>query len=161
MHTYYFLLGSNVGNRKENLTKAIDVIHKEIGTVIARSSVYETEPWGLKDQPDFYNMAIEVHSAMDPEKVFVKVKEIEQLLERENNIKWGPRSIDVDILYCDQIVMKKDHLQIPHPQIYNRNFVLIPLMEIAGDYTDPVKKHTIEEIYDACEDECEVFMLDD
>lgn len=161
MHTFYLHLGSNVGDRKSMLLQAINSINQSIGNVVKKSSIYETEPWGLANQPNFYNMAIEVHSELNPEEVCLATKAIEKEMDRKKEIHWGPRNIDIDILYCDDIVYSSEKLTIPHPQIYNRNFVLIPMMEIAGDFMDPVNKLTIESLYEICGDTNEVFIIED
>ena len=161
MFTYYLHLGSNVGDRKAMLLQAIDAIHQKIGQVTAKSSIYETEPWGLADQSNFYNMAIEVHSKLNPEDVCQSTKSIEKEMDRKKEIHWGPRNIDIDILYCDDFIIKTPLLTIPHPRIYDRNFVLIPMIEIAGNFTDPVKMQTMDELYEACRDTNEVFILED
>jgi 2-amino-4-hydroxy-6-hydroxymethyldihydropteridine diphosphokinase len=139
----------------------MDSISHHIGQITSRSSVYETEPWGLEGQPNFLNMVISVLSKLSPMEVFEKNKSIEKQAGVEKTVKWGPRILDIDILYCDDIILETDLLTIPHKQIYNRNFTLIPLMEIAGDMTDPVKKLTIDELYDQCLDEKEVFLFEE
>jgi 2-amino-4-hydroxy-6-hydroxymethyldihydropteridine diphosphokinase len=159
-HTYFLHLGSNQGERKENLEKAIEQIKLTIGKVIKQSLIYETEPWGLKDQPNFLNMAIECYSGLKPHDLIVQAKAIEESIGTKKDTKWGPRLIDIDILYCEDLVLEGE-LTIPHPQIANRNFVLIPLMEIAGDFIDPNSKLTIEELYDVCEDIGEVMIYEE
>lgn len=161
MHTYYLHLGSNQGNKKEMVVLAIKAIEKKIGNIIIQSSYYETEPWGLKEQENFINMALQVNSSKSLDEVFSITKVIEAELGGGKLVKWGPRNIDIDILYCDDTILQSEHLTIPHPQLYNRNFVLIPLLEIAGDFIDPVKKLTIDELYDECTDEGEVLLYED
>ncbi len=161
MFTYYLHLGSNVGDRKAMLLQAIDTIRQKIGKVITESSIYETEPWGLTDQSNFYNMAIEVRSKLDPEEMYQSTKSIEIEMDRKKEIHWGPRNIDIDILYCDEFIINTPKLTIPHPRIYDRNFVLIPMLEIAGDLIDPVKMQTMDELYEACRDTNEVFILEE
>ncbi|MBK8516380.1 MAG: 2-amino-4-hydroxy-6-hydroxymethyldihydropteridine diphosphokinase [Saprospiraceae bacterium] len=160
MHTYYLLLGTNKGDRIKNLDKAIDEIEKQIGEIMNKSSIYETEPWGLEDQPDFLNMVLAVHSKYIPEKVFEITKSIESQAGTIKYVKWGPRIMDIDILYCDDMVIDSEHLNIPHKQIYTRNFTLIPLIEIAGEMIDPVKKLSLDELYDICDDDKEVFIYE-
>lgn len=160
MNTYYLHLGSNQGNKKQMLDIAIEKIEKKIGEVILKSSVYETEPWGLKEQDNFLNMALEVESDLSPEEVLYFSKSIEVELGGEKLVKWGPRNIDIDLLYCGDLVIQSDLITIPHPQLYNRNFVLVPLVEIAGDFIDPVKKVSIDHLYDICKDEGEVFLFE-
>lgn len=161
MHHYWLHLGSNEGNRKENIEMAITTIDQSVGKVVAQSNLYETEPWGLKDQPYFINVAIEVISAKSPDEVLKMTKEIEKNLGRKSTVKWGQRSIDIDILYCDDLVYTSDIIKIPHPELYHRNFVLIPLMEIAGDKMDPVKQITIDDLYLESTDTSEVLLLDE
>ncbi|HRO74231.1 MAG TPA: 2-amino-4-hydroxy-6-hydroxymethyldihydropteridine diphosphokinase, partial [Saprospiraceae bacterium] len=93
--------------------------------------------------------------------VCLEAKAIEKEMQRIKELKWGPRNIDIDLLYCDDIILQTETLTIPHPQIYNRNFVLIPMMEIAGEWMDPVKNMTITELYDQCQDTNEVFILNE
>lgn len=160
MFKYYLHLGSNTGDRSHMLSKALLAIESKIGKITDKSSVYETEPWGLKEQENFLNQAIMVSTHKNVDEVFAISKEIESVMGSNKTVKWGPRSIDIDILYAGNQVLDTPELKIPHPQLYNRNFVLIPLMEIAGDFIDPVKNLSIEEIYDMCEDEGEVYILD-
>lgn len=161
MHTYYLHLGSNKGDRTSYLSNAIKQITAKIGQVTDQSAIYQTEPWGKKDQDEFLNMAIKVESNLAPEDALNAAKKIETDMGSEKKEKWGPRIIDIDILYCDDLIMEKDNLVIPHPHIYERNFVLIPLMEIAGDFIDPVKEISIEDIFDLCKDESEVLIFEE
>ncbi len=161
MHTYYLHLGSNQGDRKEFLQKALELISASIGEISLKSSVYETEPWGMKEQENFLNMAIEVKSIKSAEDILKSIKSIESAIGPGKEVKWGPRTIDIDILYCDDLIINSSEITIPHPHIQDRNFVLIPLMEIAGDFTDPVHKMTIEELYDVCKDTGEVFIFEE
>jgi 2-amino-4-hydroxy-6-hydroxymethyldihydropteridine diphosphokinase len=161
MHTYYLHLGSNQGEKKDFLQKALEMISTKIGEISLKSSIYETEPWGMKEQDNFLNMAIEVKSTKSPEDVIQSIKSIESVLGTAKEVKWGPRSIDIDVLYCDDQIMNSSEITIPHPHIQDRNFVLIPLMEIAGDFTDPVHKMTIDELYDICKDTGEVFIFEE
>lgn len=161
MHTYYLHLGSNQGDRKEFLRKALELIKDNIGEITLKSDIYETEPWGIKEQENFLNMAIAVMSLKPAEAVLKSIKSLESQLDSRKEVKWGPRNIDVDILYCDDMIIKRNDLTIPHPHIYERNFVLIPLMDIAGDFTDPVHKLSIDELYDVCSDTSEVFIFEE
>ena len=161
MNKIYLHLGSNVGDRKKILNEALTAIDRAIGNIKSKSSVYETEPWGLKDQENFLNLAVFVESKLSLDEVFNLTKSIEQDLGTGKEKKWGPRSLDIDILYYNDDIVNTDKLTIPHANLYQRNFVLIPLMEIAGDLIDPVEGKTIEELYDECHDECEVFIFED
>ncbi len=161
MHSYYLHLGSNQGDRNDFLQKALQLISEKIGTINIKSNIYETEPWGIKEQENFLNMAIEVKSTKSPEDVIQSIKSIESSLGSSKSVKWGPRNIDIDVLYCDDLIIESSEITIPHPHIQDRNFVLIPLLEIAGDFTDPVHKMTIDELYDICKDTGEVFIFEE
>ena len=152
----YLLLGTNVGNREQNLTKAMKYIEDRIGTVRKKSKIYQTEPWGERDQDDFLNIAIEVDTKLKPKKVLEKIGEIEKLLDREETYKWGPREIDIDILFHgDELVSEMD-LTIPHPFLHERKFTLIPLSEIAPDLYHPIMGATIVDLLLECEDTLDV-----
>jgi len=125
------------------------------------SSVYEAEAWGLEDQPHFLNQACHINTDIKPLDLLSLLKTIEKDMGRETGEKWGPRIIDIDILYVDDLVMNHELLTIPHPGVYERNFVLLPLIEIAGEFVDPVKKITVDEIYDLCPDTKEVYLYDE
>lgn len=142
----YIGIGSNIGDRKENCRKAIKLL-KENGIAIKKqSAMYETEPWGVKDQPKFINMAIEVETDKKPEELLRILKEIEKEIGRAESVKWGPRVIDLDILFYDDMILKTQDLEIPHPLIHERAFVLKPLCEIAPDKKHPVTGKTIKEM---------------
>ncbi len=160
MPTYYLLLGSNQGDRLSNLNNAIEHITHLIGKVIKKSSIYETEPWGLEDQDHFLNMVISIESIKNPYQVLEQLKHIESQAGPAKKMTWGPRLLDIDILYCDDLIIESAQLNIPHKQIYNRNFTLIPLIEIAGHIVDPAKQITIDEIYDQCTDDKEVYLFE-
>lgn len=160
MHNYYLHLGSNQGNKIQMLELAIQAIETKIGKIVIQSSIYETEPWGLKEQENFLNMALKVESNKDVLEVLNITKSIEAEIGREKTVQWGPRNIDIDILYCDDLVLDTAHLKIPHPQLYNRNFVLIPMIEIAGEFIDPVKKLSMDDLYEECTDDGEVFLYE-
>ena len=105
--------------------------------------MHETEPWGVKDQPRFINMAIEVETGLDPKELLKIIKNVERELGRKKSSKWGPRIIDLDILLFEDLILKEDDLEIPHPSMHERDFVLKPLCEIAPDRIHPVLKKKI------------------
>lgn len=143
----YLLLGSNLGDRQLYLSKAKALIAKQVGEVVAQSSVYETEAWGKTDQPGFLNMALAVETTLGSLALLHKVLEIELALGRVRHEKWGSRLIDIDIIfYGQEIVNVTDKLQIPHPEMQNRRFVVQPLAEIAPDFVHPVLQRTLTEI---------------
>jgi 2-amino-4-hydroxy-6-hydroxymethyldihydropteridine diphosphokinase len=160
MHKYYLHIGSNQGDRLQILQSCVDAIAKSIGSVTDTSSIFETEPWGMKDQNAFLNQALLCHSSLEPGELLAKAKQIEASVGKGKEERWGPRLLDIDILYCDDLIIEGNP-QIPHPEIANRNFVLIPMMEIAPDFMDPKHQKTIDELYDLCEDTCEVYQYGD
>ena len=137
--TAYLGLGSNLGNRLEYIEKAIELIAKIDGIKISnKSQVYETEPWGVKTQGFFLNMAIEIKTTIAPEELIKLLKKIEVDLGRKNRERWNEREIDIDILFYSDVVYSSDELKIPHPELQNRKFVIEPLNEIAPDFMHPV-----------------------
>lgn len=153
----YLLLGSNLGDRNALLKKAVEEIGKYIGEVFIKSSLYETEAWGREDQPGFLNMALGVKTIFDPMQVLEKVLAIELDLGRVRHEKWGSRLIDIDIIFFgEQIVDMGEQLQIPHPYMQDRKFVLEPMAEIAPDYIHPVFQLSVSEILERLSDNLSV-----
>lgn len=144
-HTVYLALGSNLGNRAANLKEAVASLPPQM-EVKAKSDVYETAPWGYKDQAMFLNQVLRVETYLKPEQLLRHVKRLEVALGRKPTFEHGPRVIDIDILFYDDIVMYSPSLTIPHPHLHERGFVLVPLMDIAPDFEHPVKKKTIREL---------------
>ncbi len=142
----YIGIGSNLGNRQENCLRAIELLQKKGIIVTKRSSLYKTEPWGVKDQPRFINMAVEIDTSLEPKELLKILKNIEKELGREKSSKWGPRIIDLDILLFDDIILNEDNLKIPHPLMQERDFVLRPLCEIAPDIYHPLLKLSMYEL---------------
>lgn len=152
----YLLLGSNLGKRDKNLETARKYVEERIGKVLKKSKIYQTEPWGERDQEDFLNQALEVDTKLKPKKILEKIGEIEGLMDREETYKWGPREIDIDILtYGDEMISEMD-LTIPHPFIHERKFTLIPLAEIAPDLYHPIMGASIVDLLLECEDTLDV-----
>ncbi len=144
--TVYLGLGSNMGNRKENLEIALGYLAQRM-RVTKRSSVYETEPVGNTNQPRFLNMVCEVKTSLPPEALLVLTRGIERKLGRvPNHAKDAPRTMDVDILFYSDQVVNRPELIIPHPRLSKRAFVLVPLKEIAADFVDPSTGNTISEL---------------
>lgn len=158
--TAYLLLGGNLGDREANLKKAIDLLNDKIGKVIAISSLYETAAWGKTDQPAFLNQAVGVETNLSAIAVLDLALSIEQELGRVRKDKWGERLIDIDlILFGDQIIDIPDKLQVPHPHMQNRKFVMEPLAEIAPEVVHPVLGETILSICRNIDDPLEVKKL--
>jgi 2-amino-4-hydroxy-6-hydroxymethyldihydropteridine diphosphokinase len=153
-------LGSNIGDRLAQLNMAFELIAAQIGPVINQSSVFETEAWGKKDQDNFLNQAALVHTTLSAEETLLKCKDIEKQMGSVKTETWGPRNIDIDVLFYNESIIDKENIKIPHPMIEKRNFVLIPLMEIMGEMVHPVLGKTIEELYEESNDPCEVWIYD-
>ncbi len=153
-------LGSNIGDRQAQLVDAMGRIEAGIGKITAKSSVYETEAWGKKDQDDFLNQALLVSTELDAESALAICKSIEKEMGSIKTETWGPRSIDIDVLFFNESIINKENIVIPHPMIEKRNFVLIPLMEILGDFIHPVLQKSIEELYEESNDPSEVWIYD-
>ena len=144
MPVTYIGIGSNLGNREENCQKAIALLIEKNIKITKRSSLYETEPWGVKEQPRFINMALEIETNLEPGILLKTIKEIENSMGRLEGMRWGPRIIDLDILLYDDLILKTHDLEIPHPGIKDREFVLKPLSEIAPDKIHPILKKSIK-----------------
>jgi len=152
-HIAYLLLGTNLGNRTENLSKATTAIRMFLGRIELQSHIYETEPWGKPHQPLFYNQAIKITTPCSPLETLHLIKQVEFLLGRDSSEKWSPRVIDIDILFFDSIAVESPVLTIPHAHIAERKFTLEPLKEIAPDLMHPVLHQSIAELYLTCKDE--------
>ena len=137
MSLAYLALGSNLGNRAENLQTAISFLGSK-SKVLNCSPVYETPPWGYEEQPKFLNQVVRVETDLTPSELLDYVKEIERKIGRKETFRYGPRSIDIDILFYDDLVVNTPPLIIPHAQITERAFVLVPLADIAPDYIHPI-----------------------
>ncbi|HYG99516.1 MAG TPA: 2-amino-4-hydroxy-6-hydroxymethyldihydropteridine diphosphokinase [Terriglobales bacterium] len=146
--TVYLSLGSNVGDREQNLRSAVDRL-RELGEVKAVSSVYETEPVEYTAQPWFLNAAVAIETELMPKQLLARLLAIEQAMGRKRTIAKGPRVIDLDILFFGKSIVETQELTIPHPALHERRFVLEPLAEIAPDVRHPVLKQTVREMRDA------------
>ena len=145
MSIVYLALGTNLGDRLANLRAAIEALPSEV-KVIAESKVYETPPWGYENQPAFLNMAVKCETKLEPESLLKRLKQLEVQLGREQSFRWGPRLIDIDILFYDNLILNSESLIIPHRRLHERAFVLVPLADIASDFIHPVLKKTIKEL---------------
>lgn len=149
----YISLGSNIGDRCESLKAAIEELntHSKI-SVMSTSSIYETDPVGYENQDQFLNMVIEVNTSLNPFELLSLCLEIEKHLGRKRDIRWGPRTIDLDILLYNQENIKSEKLTVPHPRMHERAFVLIPLLEIASNIKLPTMEIPLHAILEDISD---------
>jgi 2-amino-4-hydroxy-6-hydroxymethyldihydropteridine diphosphokinase len=160
MNKVFFGLGTNLGNRKANLRKAIEMIGEHIGKVLKSSSIYETAPWGFDSEDDFLNMVVLVETTLTPLELMKKIVTIESMLGRERNQdRYSSRIIDIDILLYDDLILNENGLKIPHPLMHERRFVLVPLNELAPELIHPVKGKSIRVLLEECRDRSEINKL--
>ena len=152
MFNVFIGLGSNLGNRTENCLKAIELL-SDFTIIKSVSSFYETDPVGNEDQPKFINAVAKVSTLLSPLNLLTSLKTIEKQLGREKNERWGPRTIDLDILIYEDFVLESQELTIPHKELLNRRFVLEPLCEIEPWLEHPVEKKTLSTILKGLEDD--------
>lgn len=148
-HIVYLALGSNVGDRLANLKEAIAALTPQMD-VKAKSAVYETPPWGYEDQPKFLNQVVRVKTYLEPELLLKHLKRLEVALGRKESFPNGPRLIDIDILFYDELVLYSPNLVIPHPRLHERAFVLMPLMDLDPELVHPIHKKSVREMLAAC-----------
>ena len=160
MNLGYLLIGGNLGDRIKNLAIAISYIEKEIGRIIKSSSVYETASWGITEQPHFLNQVLLIETKCNAEQAMQLILSIENKMGRVRTQKNASRVIDIDILFFNDDIIDKPGLTIPHPEIQNRKFALIPINEIAADHIHPVFKKSIKNLLSTSADRLEVKVLD-
>lgn len=156
MNKSYLLTGGNLGDRVANLWRAKQLVAAYTGKVMAGSQLYETEAWGKADQPKFLNQAFELETALQPAALLERILHVEKMLGRVREEKYGPRIIDIDILLFNDEVIDLPSLKVPHPELPNRKFALMPLAEIAGDRIHPVSVKPIKALLDECSDPLQV-----
>lgn len=152
MEAIFLGLGSNVVPKEAHLSQAINEITHHIGPILQRSGLYRTKAWGKTDQSDFINQVIKIESSRSAPLLLDTILFIESALGRTRQGKWGPRKIDIDILFYGQTVIATERLTVPHPFVQDRNFVLVPMMEIAPDFVHPILQLSIKALYEKCED---------
>lgn len=156
MNKVYLLLGSNMGNSITLLNSAIKHIEKKIGKVTRQSSRYSTAAWGNTRQPDFLNQVIVVQTELKAIQVMQQILDIEKQMGRVRTVKNAPRIIDIDILFFNKEIVDQKNLSVPHPQIQNRRFVLIPMKQLSPNFKHPVLNKTIHQLLLICPDKLDV-----
>lgn len=144
-HHAYLSLGTNLGDRLANLSAAITKLPPKINPMV-QSSIYESEPWGYSDQPAFLNQVIKAATDLEPLDLLAFLKSTEVQMGRQETFRFGPRLIDLDILFFDDLILETPTLTIPHPRIAERAFILVPLAEIAPDLLHPVLEKSIQQL---------------
>ncbi len=155
----FLLLGSNQGQRLELLSRAVAEIQQRAGKVTAKSSIYETAAWGKEDQSPFLNQVVEIQTRLMPDQLLQVTQSIEKSLGRIRETHWGPRLIDIDILFYGDHLINLPDLTIPHPAIAARRFTLVPMNEVDATWVHPVSHETMADLLARCEDNLEVKKL--
>jgi 2-amino-4-hydroxy-6-hydroxymethyldihydropteridine diphosphokinase len=156
MNVTFLLIGGNMGNREENLQAAKSLIQQYCGKIVRSSSLYQTAAWGRTDQPAFLNQALQIETKLTAEELMGQILTVEKMMGRERKEKYGPRIIDIDILLFNDEQHDSSFLKIPHPEMQNRLFALIPLAEIAPTVYHPVFKKSISQLLKETPDKLEV-----
>jgi len=162
MSRLFLLLGGNIGNKSAIFKEAKNKLQEKLGKIVKKSSIYETEPWGFKAKDNFWNQSLIIETLLSPKEVLKITKETETELGRIRGEKrYTSRTIDIDILFYGNLIINEPNLEIPHPRMINRRFVLVPLSEITSDMIHPVFKKTIKELLEECTDTLEVNKIKD
>jgi 2-amino-4-hydroxy-6-hydroxymethyldihydropteridine diphosphokinase len=155
----YLLLGSNLNEPALQLAIARKLITKQVGLIVSESHEYRSAPWGVIDQPDFLNQVLCVQTSFSALELLACLQQIELKMGRERIVKWGSRIIDIDILYFGNDIITNSHLKIPHPELQNRRFTLIPLCDLAPEFIHPVFNISNKTLLNRCTDNGEVHQL--
>lgn len=135
-----------MGDKMSHLSLAAELIQKHIGEIMEASKIYETEAWGISEQENFFNQAFLVETSLNEYQLLEECNNIEKMSGRERKEKWGPRSLDIDIIFFNDVIINSEGLTIPHPRMQDRNFVLVPISEIAPYWIHPVLNKSMEEL---------------
>ncbi len=150
--TAYLLIGGNIGDRYANLAKAREWIGLRCGRLVRCSTIYETGAWGFEEQPDFLNQVLELETTLPPRSLLQTILGVEVLMGRHRDVRYGPRTIDIDILLYGDLAVSESDLHIPHPRLADRRFALEPLAELAADRIHPCTGQSIRLMLASCSD---------
>ena len=160
MHKVFLGIGGNLGDKKKNLQKCIELISENLGEIDNISSVYETPPWGFSAESNFWNQVILINTNLDMLQLLIESQKIEsQFKKRQIAEGYSSREMDIDILFFDDEIIETLELTIPHPFLHKRNFVLAPMAEIAGKFIHPVLNKNMRCLLDECDDESTIFKI--
>lgn len=160
MNRAVLLIGGNLGDRIDYINRCIFLIEQNIGKISSKSSIYETTAWGRTDQQDFLNLGLTVNTTLLPVELLAKCLEIETELDRTREVRWGERTMDVDIIFYNHLVIQTKTLEIPHPRYHLRNFVLAPLTEIIPNYICPELGISVQKTFSETKDNLEVQIME-
>ena len=160
MYKVYLLIGGNLGNRVENLKTAVNLLQIQAGNIMERSAIFETAAWGITDQASFLNQALLLETTYHPGHLLEIILKVETKMGRIRGEKNGPRVIDIDILFFDDLIISEPELTIPHPLIQYRRFALAPMKDLEPLLRHPVLMKTISELFDECPDTLEVHVYE-
>jgi 2-amino-4-hydroxy-6-hydroxymethyldihydropteridine diphosphokinase len=156
----YLCIGGNLGEREANLEEALEFIDFNFGDVVGVSSIYESEPWGMSDVPNFLNQVVHIQSELTDKELLEEIADLEEFFGRERSSQgYVSREMDIDVLFIDEEVISTEALQVPHPRISERRFVLEPMAEIAPEFIHPELKQAVEVLLKACSDKGKVTRL--
>jgi 2-amino-4-hydroxy-6-hydroxymethyldihydropteridine diphosphokinase len=145
-------IGSNKGDRYKHLITTRELIEIHINPILKESKIYETDAWGVNEQPAFLNQVLVINTFLKPLQLLKRLQKIEAIIGKEKDFHWGPRNIDIDIIFYGSDIIKEENLTIPHPLMQERNFVLYPLNEVCRDKIHPILNCTVGEILKKCQD---------
>jgi 2-amino-4-hydroxy-6-hydroxymethyldihydropteridine diphosphokinase len=159
MEEAYLLLGSNLGDSRKYISDAIESISNQVGEIIGISSLYQTASWGNTDQPDFLNQVVKLKTKLLPQQLLKNILVIEENFGRERIEKWGSRTIDIDLLFYGNEIIRDENLVVPHPYLHLRRFTLMPLVELSPELYHPVLNQTVTQLFNQLDDQLSVVKL--